>query len=526
MDWHNLGKILIAIGIMVAFGVIGFGIGLIISRRTARRFLLNREAEATAILSEARKKAEDAFQRAAADAKAEWEREKVKFEAQTTATRRELERLEQKLNERESFLARRENVLNQRESELIRKERDIVAREKLTRAKMERLDQLIEQENTRLERIAGLSSEEARRELLRNLENEARLEAARMVREIKEEAKARAEAEAREVIAAAIQRCAISQVSETTVSVVNLPSDELKGRIIGREGRNIRTFETLTGVEVMIDDTPGAIIISGFDPVRREIARRAMEQLVADGRIHPARIEEVVARTEKEMEEVIRSTGEDIVLELGIIGLHPELVKLLGRLRYRTSYGQNVLLHSREVAYLASLMAQEIDFDPAIAKRAGLLHDIGKAADQTIEGPHARIGAELARRYGEEPVVVNAIAAHHEETTIDSPYGFLVAAADSVSGSRPGARRESFETYIKRIEGLEAIAASFPGVEKAYAVQAGREIRVLVEPEKVSDQETAEMAARIAAQIEAEMKYPGQIKVMVIRETRAVNYAH
>ncbi len=328
------------------------------------------------------------------------------------------------------------------------------------------------------------------------------------------------------MIAAAIQRCAIAHTSETTVSVVNLPSDELKGRIIGREGRNIRTFEALTGVEVMIDDTPGAIIISAFDPVRREIARLAMERLVQDGRIHPARIEEVVSRVQQEMEGIIKSTGEEVVLEMGIIGLHPELIKLLGRLRYRTSYGQNVLLHSREVAYLASLMAQELELEPMIARRAGLLHDIGKAADQTIEGTHAAIGAELARRYGEEPLVVNAIAAHHEETTMDSPFAFLIAAADSISGARPGARRESFETYLKRIENLEAIAASFPGVERAYAVQAGREIRVLVEPSRVSDQDAEELAARIASQIESEMKYPGQIKVMVIRETRAVHYAH
>jgi len=525
MEW-NIGYIVIAIGIMVALGVVGFWVGLCASRRAARRFLASREADAAAIVAEAKRRAEEVQHEAERRAKEEWERERVKFEAQTQATRRELERLEQKLAEREAFLARREGVLTQKEADLIKKDRELAAREKLTRAKMERVDQLIEQENSRLERIANLSSEEAKRELLRNLESEARLEAAKIVREIKEEAKARAEAEAREVIAAAIQRCAISHTTETTVSVVNLPSDDLKGRIIGREGRNIRTFETLTGVEVMIDDTPGAIIISGFDPVRREIARRAMEKLVTDGRIHPARIEEVVARTQEEMEQLIKSTGEEVVLEMGIIGLHPELVKLLGRLRYRTSYGQNVLLHSREVGYITSLMAQELELEPAIARRAGLLHDIGKATDQTFEGTHAAIGAELARRYGEEEVVINAIAAHHEESAMNSAYAFLVAAADSVSGARPGARRESFETYIKRIESLEAIAASFPGVERAYAVQAGREIRVLVEPNKISDQEASELAARIASQIESELKYPGQIKVMVIRETRAVTYAH
>ncbi|MGB9742745.1 MAG: ribonuclease Y [bacterium] len=522
MEW----SIIVTIVSAVVLGIAGFLLGLKISRRAARKFITAREADGAAIIAEAKKRAEEIQRQGEIRAKEEWERERVKFEAQTAATRRELERREQKLNEREAFLARREAILTQKEADLLKKDREIVAREKITRAKMERLDQLIAQENSRLERIAGLSAEEAKKELIHNLENEARLEAARIVREIKEEAKARAENEAREVIAAAIQRCAIAHTSETTVSVVNLPSDELKGRIIGREGRNIRTFEALTGVEVMIDDTPGAIIISAFDPVRREIARLAMERLVQDGRIHPARIEEVVSRVQQEMEGIIKSTGEEVVLEMGIIGLHPELIKLLGRLRYRTSYGQNVLLHSREVAYLASLMAQELELEPMIARRAGLLHDIGKAADQSIEGTHAAIGAELARRYGEEPLVVNAIAAHHEETTMDSPFAFLIAAADSISGARPGARRESFETYLKRIENLEAIAASFPGVERAYAVQAGREIRVLVEPSRVSDQDAEELAARIASQIESEMKYPGQIKVMVIRETRAVHYAH
>lgn len=532
-----MGNIVFAIGVplvLLVLGVIGFWVGFLLSRRNARRLLAAKEEEARNIIANAQKEAAEELNKARQEVKEEWERERVKFEAQYAASRRELERIEQKLNERESLLARRESVLTQKEADLIKKDRDLAAREKLTRAKMERLDQLIEQENARLERLAGLSSDEARRELLRNLENEVRLEAARMMREIKEEAKAKAEAEAREVIAAAIQRCAIAHTAETTVSVVNLPSDELKGRIIGREGRNIRTFESLTGVEVLIDDTPGAIVISGFDPVRREIARLAMEKLLSDGRIHPGRIEEVVTRTKEEMEQIIRATGEEVVLELGIVGLHLELIKLLGRLRYRTSFGQNVLLHSKEVAYLTSLMAQELELDPVIAKRVGLLHDIGKAADQTMEGTHAQIGAELARRYGEEPIVVNAIASHHEETTVDSPYAFLLAAADSISGSRPGARRESFETYIKRVESLEAIAASFPGVERAYAVQAGREIRVLVEPNKVSDQDAQELAARIVAQIETEareahnafLRYPGQIKVMVIRETRWVDYAH
>jgi ribonuclease Y len=521
-NWNSA----LAIGVPVVLGIAGFVFGYVLSRWVARQMVAAGRQQAEAFTTAAREEAGRLREKSDRETKEEWDREKVKFEAQTAATRREMERLGQKLAERESFLARRDSVLTQKEADIIRKDRDLTSREKIVKAKMERLDQLISQENSRLERIAGLSSEEAKRELFRNLENQARLEAAQTIKDIKDEAKARAEAEAREVIVAAIQRCAVSHAAETTVSVVSLPSDELKGRIIGREGRNIRTFESLTGVEVMIDDTPGAIIISGFDPIRREVAKLAMERLVTDGRIHPARIEEIVTRTREEMDGMIKSTGEAVILELGIVGLHPELVKMLGRLKFRTSYGQNVLLHSKEVAYLAALMAQELELDQLIAKRAGLLHDIGKAADQTIEGPHAAIGADLARRHGEQEVVVNAVAAHHEETTLDSPYAFLVASADGVSGSRPGARRESFDTYLKRVESLETIASSFPGVEKAYAIQAGREIRVLVEPDKVGDHDASELAAKVAAQVQAELKYPGQIKVMVIRETRAVSYAH
>jgi ribonuclease Y len=514
------------IGVFLVAGGLGLLAGFFVTRRAASRLVSTGEKERARILEEARVESDRLRGKAEAELKAEWEKERLKFETQTATTRRELERLEAKLTEREAFVSRRDSVITQKEADLIRKDRDVLSRDKIVRAKMERIDQLIAQENTRLERVANLSADDARRELLKNMENQVRLEAAQMAKDIKEEARQRAESEARDIIIQAIQRCAVSHAAETTVSVVNLPSDELKGRIIGREGRNIRTFETMTGVEVMIDDTPGAIIISGFDPIRREVAKLAMEKLVTDGRIHPARIEEVVAKTREEMNGLIKTTGEAVVLELGIVGLNAELVKLLGRLKFRTSYGQNVLLHSKEVAYLAGLMAQELDLDAALARRAGLLHDIGKAADQSVEGTHSAIGAELAQRHGEVDTVVNAIAAHHEEATIDSPYAFLVSAADSVSSSRPGARRESFETYIQRVEGLEAIAASFDGVEKAYAIQAGREIRVLVEPDKVADRDAGDLAAKVAAQIQAEMKYPGQIKVTVIRETRAVDYAH
>ncbi len=522
MNWSFVA----AIGLPVVLGICGFLVGYQFSRLAARREVATSRERAEEILARARQEAEEHKEKAAAEREHKLEKEKLKFESETAATRRELERMEEKLSGKEDFLSRRDSVLTQKEADLIRKDRELLSRDKILKAKVERLDQLISLENSKLERIAGLSVEDARRELFRNLENQARLDAAQMTRDIVEEAKTRAEESARNVIVNAIQRCAVSHAAETTVSVVNLPSDELKGRIIGREGRNIRAFETMTGVEVMIDDTPGAIVISGFDPIRREIAKLAMEKLVTDGRIHPARIEEIVGNTREEMNDIIKAAGEAVILELGIVGLHVELVKMLGRLKYRTSYGQNVLLHSKEVAYLASLMAQELDLDAPKAKRAGLLHDIGKAADQSVEGPHARIGAELARRYGEDDVVVNAVAAHHEEVALGSPYAFLVASADSISGSRPGARRESFDAYIKRVEDLEMIASSFDGVAKAYAIQAGREIRVLVEPDKVSDNNASQLAARIAGQIQDELKYPGHIRVMVIRQTRAVEYAH
>ena len=453
------------------------------------------------------------------EAKEESFRLRAEIEQENKEKRAEIQRLERKLTQKEETLDRRADNLDQKEKSIGRIESNAQTR-------LQEANKLLESHRTELERVARMSTDEARQYLLSQLDRELVKHTAKMVRQAEENAKEEADRLARNTITLAIQRCAVDQVTETTVSVVPLPGDDMKGRIIGREGRNIRTFESLTGVEVMIDDTPGAIIISAFDPVRREVAKLAMEKLVADGRIHPARIEEIVGRTRDEMNAIIKSTGEAVVLELGIVGLHPELSKLLGRLKYRTSYGQNVLVHSKEVAYLASLMAQELDLDPALAKRAGLLHDIGKAADQSIEGPHASIGAELARRFGEEELVANAIAAHHEEATLDSPYAFLVAAADSVSGSRPGARRESFETYVKRVEALETIASSMDGVERAYAIQAGREIRVLVEPDKVTDRDSAELAAKVAAQIQGELKYPGQIKVTVIRETRAVDYAH
>jgi ribonucrease Y len=512
-------------GLITALAVLGFLLGFIISRRVARASLADYQAQAQKVISDAQTQAEEYQRKSEARIKEEWLQEKSKFEAETANRRKEWDRSQRRMTEREISLEKRNSVLAQKESDIIRRERELLSREKISRAKSERLDQLINQQNEKLERIASLSCEDARRELMHNLENQARLQAAQSIKEIKEQAAREAEDRAREILVSAVQRCAMSHAAETTVSVVNLPSDELKGRIIGREGRNIRSFETLTGVEVMIDDTPGAIIISGFDPVRREVAKLAMEKLITDGRIHPARIEEVVEKTRSDLENIIKAAGEAVVLELGIVGLHVDLIRALGRLHYRTSYGQNVLLHSREVAHLSALMAQELDLAPAIARRAGVLHDIGKSADQTMEGPHALVGAEMARRAGEEEIIINSIAAHHEEVPFNSPYACLVAAADSISASRPGARRESFDAYIKRVEQLEEIAASFPGVGKAYAIQAGREVRVMVEPEEIGDDGARDLAGRVAAQIQNELKFPGQIKVMVVREVRAVDYA-
>jgi ribonuclease Y len=513
-DWQYF---LILLLFVILGAIVGWAIGSFAFRRTRKKGL--------EILERAQKEAQRIRDEAGAQIAIEIAKEKQRLQNEFQEKRQELEKLEKRLRERENMLNLKDANLSYKEGELIRQQRDLITKEKVLKAKTERLDQLIATENQKLERIANLSAEEAKKELLQNLEAQAHLEAAQMIYEIKEKAKQEAEREAKNIILQAIQKCAISQVAETTVSVVSIPSDDIKGRIIGREGRNIRTFEMLTGVEVIIDDTPNAIVLSAFDPIRREIARIAMEKLIADGRIHQTRIEEVVEKAKQEIENIINETGESTILEMELRGVHPELLKYIGRLKYRTSYGQNVLLHSKEVALLASAMAQELNLDSTLAKRCGILHDIGKAADIQFEGTHAQIGAELAQKYGEDEVVVNAIAAHHEEVPPRSPYAFLTAAADAISGARAGARADSYETYIKRLRELENIAHSFEGVEKAFAIQAGREIRIMVNPEKISDLEAQELAHKISKQIQQELKYPGQIKVIVIREVRAVDYA-
>ncbi len=514
-------ELIIAAVIAIVFLALGWFLRKGIGEGKVRRA----EELAAKIISDAQKEAEIKKKEALLEARDEWYRAKSKFERETRAKRAELGKLEKQLSERESSLDRKVDILSRKEREIQSRERALSAKERGVRNKESELSRLIEEENKRLERIAGMSSEEAKKQLIQNLESQAKHEAAQLVKQIKAEAQERAEREAREIIVSAVQRCAAGHTVESTVSVVSLPNDEMKGRIIGREGRNIRSFETATGIDVIVDDTPEAVILSGYDPVRREIARIALEKLILDGRIHPGRIEEMVAKASQEMEELIKQAGEEVCLETGVSGIHPKLMRYLGKLKYRTSYGQNVLQHSKEVSLLAGLMAAELDLDPTMAKRAGLLHDIGKAIDREMEGPHTQVGWELAKRFNEPPEVLNAILGHHEDVEPTSLITVLVEAADAISGSRPGARRETLEGYIKRLEKLEEIADSFPGVSKAYAIQAGREIRVIVEPQKIDDQKASELVDEIAEKIQSEMEYPGQIKVTVIRETRAVGYA-
>jgi len=512
---------------VVAFliGVVVFLAGWFARRLVDRSKIVSAEELAEKIVREAQREAETQKKSAILEAKDEWYRAKSKFEEDTQQTRTELEKLQRQVEKREENLNRRVEFLDKKEQELGETQKDLEARDVEAKERSEKLSRLMDEQNERLERIAGMNRDDAKKLLIKNMESEARLEAARMVKDIKDEARRQGDKEAREILTLAIQRCAADHVVESTVSVVNLPSDEMKGRIIGREGRNIRAFETATGVDVIVDDTPEAVILSGFDPVRREVARLSLERLIGDGRIHPGRIEEVVEKVTKELDQKINEMGEEACLDVGIHDLRPELVKLLGKLRYRTSYGQNVLQHSKEVAYLCGLMAGELELDVAMAKRAGLLHDLGKAVDQSMEGTHAALGAELAARYGEDDLVVNALESHHEDVEPTSTIAVLVQAADAVSGARPGARRETLETYIKRLEKLEQIAGSFQGVERSYAIQAGREIRIMVEHKRIDDARAEALASAVARKIEAELKYPGQIKVVVIRESRAVDYA-
>ncbi|MBZ4646368.1 MAG: metal dependent phosphohydrolase [Clostridia bacterium] len=510
--------IAVALGVAIFSGIFAFRFGIAYRKKIAEAEIGSAEEEAKRIISDACKTAENKKREALLEAKEEIHKNRIEFDREIKERRNELQRQERRIQQKEETLDRKVESLEAKEDMLNRKSKEIQAlQEETLEIQRKQLEEL--------ERISGLTVEEAKNYLLKNIENEVKHEAAIMIKDIEAKTKEEAEKKAKDIISAAIQKCAADHVAEATVSVVPLPNDEMKGRIIGREGRNIRTLETLTGIDLIIDDTPEAVILSGFDPIRREVARVALEKLIIDGRIHPARIEETVERSRKEVENTIRQEGEHATFETGVHGLHPELIKLLGKLKFRTSYGQNVLRHSIEVAHLAGIMAGELGADVNIAKRAGLLHDIGKAVDHEVEGSHVTIGADIAKKYRESQEVIHAIMAHHGDVQPETIIACLVQAADTISAARPGARRENLETYIKRLEKLEEIANSFNGVDKSFAIQAGREIRIMVKPEDVSDENAVLIARDIVKKIESELEYPGQIKVNVIRETRAIEYA-
>lgn len=483
------------------------------------------ENDSRNLIAEAKKEAETIKKEAILQAKDSLFQMKLEFEKESKEGRKEFQNLEKRILQKEENLDRKADAVDKREAAVSKREKQISQQEKEVASREKELESLIREQRRRLESISGMSAQEAKDLLLASVETEARHDAAVLVKKIENEAREIGDRKAKDIISLAIQRYSGDYVAEKTVSVVNLPNEEMKGRIIGREGRNIRAIEASTGVDLIIDDTPEAVILSGFNPVRREVARVSLERLISDGRIHPARIEEIVEKVNLEIETSIREAGEQAAFDVGVHGIHPELIKLIGKLKFRTSYAQNVLQHSREVSFLCGIMAAELGLNEKHAKRAGLLHDIGKAVDHEMEGPHAAIGADLARRYGESPAIVHAIAAHHEDVPAEDIVAILVQASDALSGARPGAREELLETYVRRLEELERIAASFNGISKAYAIQAGRELRIIVESNIVADADVVLLSRDIARKIESELTYPGQIKVTVIRETRAVEYA-
>ncbi|MFP4581466.1 MAG: ribonuclease Y [Candidatus Sumerlaeia bacterium] len=511
----------VLVGMVLAGAPIGWGLH---TWYTNRRYA-SAERKVQDMLDEGRQKADEMAKEARKDAQKELDRKRDQLEKEIDRRLKDIEQSENKIGRRESALDKKFDQLDRREQRISQKESRLDQLQKQAQSKQDELDQKLEEAVRRCETISGMTVDEAKQVLLESLEKEVAQEAAAAIRRMESEARESAAKKARQIITMAIQKYAAEQVGESTVSVVPLSSDEIKGRIIGREGRNIRALEAVTGCNFVVDDTPEAVVLSCFDPLRREVARQSLERLLSDGRIHPGRIEDVVQKTEKDVQEAIRELGEQTAYDLGIHGLHPELIRLVGRLKYRTSYGQNILNHSIEVANIAKIMAGELGVDQQLAKRAGLLHDIGKAVSYEMEGTHANIGADLAKRYGESPAVVHAIAAHHAEEEPRTLVAVLVQSADAVSAARPGARRETLETYIKRLQQLESIADSFDGVAKAYAIQAGREIRILVDPEKVNDDEAALLARKITKKVESELEYPGQIRVTVLREVRSVEYA-
>ena len=510
--------IIINIAIFLITAVVFTFIGVIIRKKIAESKLKSAESEANQIIEKAKIEAENNKKEEIFKAKEEILSARKDLDDEIRERRGEVQQQEKRLIQKEENLERKLDSMERKEKELAQKEEEL-------ETKKQEITEITNKQMNELQRISGLSSEEAKKRLLLEIEKTLTSEKATLIREVENKAKEEANKNAKEIIGYAIQKCAADHTSETTVSIVSLPNDDMKGRIIGREGRNIKALETLTGIDLIIDDTPEAVVISGFDPLRREVAKIALEKLIEDGRIHPSKIEEMVEKAKEEVENTIKEEGERAVLETGVVGLHPDLVKLIGKLKYRTSYGQNVLNHSIEVSNLARIMAEELGLDPKLARRAGLLHDIGKALDHDMEGTHVEIGVEILKKYKENDKVINAVEAHHGDVEPQTIEAALVQAADAISASRPGARRETLETYIKRLEALENIADSFEGVEKSFAIQAGREIRIIVKPEKISDDQMVIMARDVAKKVEDEMEYPGQIKVNLVRETRVIDYA-
>ncbi len=513
-----LATVGIAIGAFLIAAIIFFRVGIVYRKKFAEASIKSAEEEAKRIVNDALKDAESQKKEKMLEVKEAIHKERAELDKEIKERRGEMQRNEKRL-------VQKEDTLDKKLANIEKREETLKDKQKALEEKEEYISEIQKKQLTLLEKISGLTAEEAKEYLLKNIEDKVRVAAAIKIKEIEEETKETCDEKARELITHAIQRCAADHVAEVTVSTVTLPSDEMKGRIIGREGRNIRALETETGVDVIIDDTPEAVILSSFDPVRREVARIALEKLISDGRIHPARIEEMVQKAQKEVDATIKKEGEGAAFDVGVHGLHHEIIRLLGRLKFRTSYGQNVLKHSIEVAHISGIIAAELGLDVTLAKRAGLLHDIGKAVTHEVEGSHVNLGGDIAKKYNEDAVVINSIMSHHGDVDPDSTIACIVQAADAISAARPGARRENIETYVKRLEKLEEISSSFKGVEKTFAIQAGREVRIMVKPEDVKDESIALIAREIAERIESELEYPGQIKVNVVRETRAIEYA-